>query len=181
VGPEAYQLNAPLVLTDGAVLSAAASSTLINLPVANVVIVGGTAAVSAGVEASIKALGKTVSYRIAGADRTLTAEQIAVWATTGLPAAGVYGALAKPAGGTFANTSVAIARGDGFADALAAGPVFGATGNEWPILLTADPNNLGAGIPAFGAIPSHTTSIIVIGLSAAVSVATQGLAVTTLS
>ena len=84
----------PLVLTDGTALSASALSTLTNLT--KVVIVGGTAAVSAAVEASIKALpGMTIAYRLAGADRTLTASMIGTWETAGLAASGAYGALAS--------------------------------------------------------------------------------------
>ena len=73
VAPVVVTKKFPLVLTNGPSLSASAQSTLVNLGIKNVIIVGGTSAVSAATEASIKALGITIAYRIAGADRTQTA------------------------------------------------------------------------------------------------------------
>ncbi len=93
VGPAVYNKSFPLVLTGTASLDANAQSTLVNLGIKNIVIVGGTSAISAAVETAFKALpGVTISYRIAGADRTLTASQIATWETQGLPAATPYAA-----------------------------------------------------------------------------------------
>jgi putative cell wall-binding protein len=174
----------PLVLTDGATLSASATSTLTNLGITKVVIVGGTAAISAAVEASIKALpGMTIAYRLAGADRTLTASMIATWETSGLAASGVYGNLVS-LGFTKSTTANAyIARGDGFADALSAGAVAGA--QKQVILLTGGPTLLGAGIPAY--LGSATTGTFVnvggltaVGLTSAVSSATFAAAVASL-
>ncbi len=64
VAPAVVSKKFPLVLTNGPSLSAAAQSTLVNLGIKNVVIVGGTSAVSAATEASIKALGITIAYRL---------------------------------------------------------------------------------------------------------------------
>ena len=98
VSPVVVTKKFPLVLTDGASLNPFAQSTLVNLGIKNVIITGGTAAVSAAVETAIKGLGITITYRIAGADRTLTAQQIATYETTAtatvaLPAASPYAAL----------------------------------------------------------------------------------------
>jgi putative cell wall-binding protein len=174
----------PLVLTDGTTLSASATSTLTNLGITKVVIVGGTAAVSAAVEASIKALpGITIAYRLAGADRTLTASMIGTWETFGLAASGVYGNLASLAFPQSVTANVYIARGDGFADALSAGAVAGA--QKQVILLTGGPTLLGAGIPAYlGALPTGTFAkvggLTAVGLTSAVSAATFAAAVASL-
>jgi putative cell wall-binding protein len=171
----------PLVLTDGTTLSASATSTLTNLGITKVVIVGGTAAVSAAVEASIKALpGMTIAYRLAGADRTLTASMIGTWETSGLAASSPYGALASLGFTKSATANVYIARGDGFADALSAGAVAGAL--KQVILLTGGPTLLGAGIPAYlGALPTGTFASVggltAVGLTSAVSAATFAAAV----
>jgi putative cell wall-binding protein len=174
----------PLVLTDGGTLSTSATSTLTNLGITKVVIVGGTAAVSAAVEASIKALpGITIAYRLAGADRTLTASMIGTWETTGLASSGVYGALASLAFPKSATANVYIARGDGFADALSAAAVAGA--QKQVILLTGGPTLLGAGITAYlGVLPTGTFTnvggLTAVGLTGAVSAATFAAAVASL-
>jgi len=187
VAPVVVTKHFPLVLTDGAALSSAAQSTLVNLGIKNVLIVGGTSAVSAAVEASIKALGITIVYRIAGADRTLTASSIATYETTGtgtaaFPATSAYSAL----NGLGLNIAqVYVARGDGFADALAAGTVAGGIGTGavvGAILLTGDPNTLGAGIPAYlGGKAANVSTLTVLGLTSAVSVATASAAVASIS
>lgn len=84
-------------------------------------IVGGTSAVSAGVETALGTAGVTVDYRIAGAERTQTAASIAAWETDGLAGHDIYPAIGSLG---FTGTSVInVARGDSFADALAAGAV----------------------------------------------------------
>jgi len=186
VAPVVVTKKFPLVLTDGAALSASATSTLVNLGIKNVIIVGGTAAVSAAVEASIKALGITIAYRIAGADRTQTASSIATYETTAtatvaFAATSAYAAL----NGLGLNIGqVYVGRGDGFADALAAGTVAGGVGGSavGAILLTGDPNTLGAGIPAYlGGKAANVTHLTVLGLTSAVSVATANAAVAAIS
>jgi len=186
VAPVVVNKKFPLVLTNGPSLSASAQSTLVNLGIKNVIIVGGTAAVSAATEASIKALGITIAYRIAGADRTQTAASVATYETTGtgtaaFPATTSYAAL----NGLGLNIAqVYVARGDGFADALAAGTVAGGVGGSaiGAILLTGDPSTVGAGIPAYlGGKAASVTTLTVLGLTSAVSVATANAAVASLS
>ena len=115
--------------------------------VKNVIIVGGTSAVSQAVETAITAAGIKVQYRIAGADRTATAAQIAAWALNGLPVTPTYQALAAIPGWVSNSATVWLARGDNFADALAAGPVAGALGES--IVLTASPTTVGPGIATY--------------------------------
>ena len=181
VGPAVYNKAFPLVLTGTGSLDANAQSTLVNLGIHTVIIVGGTSAISAAVETAIKAIpGVSIGYRIAGADRTLTASQIATWETQTLPATTAYAALGS-LGFPFTTTSVAdLGRGDGFADALSAGAVAGSQARV--ILLTADPNNLGAGAPAYlsAAGLAHVSGLVALGLTGAVSVATFNAALAAL-
>jgi putative cell wall-binding protein len=193
VAPTVVSKKYPLVLTDGVALSASAQSTLVNLGIKNVIIVGGTAAVSAAVEASIKALGITINYRIAGTDRTLTAQLIATWETTtaGTQAFAATSSYALLNGLGFSKAAADVARGDGFADALAAGTVAGAVvtavvppvvANAVPILLTGDPNTLGAGIPAFLSGKSAVLGTVTfLGLTSAVSGATASAVIASIS
>jgi len=186
VAPAVVAKKYPLVLTDGGSLTGSAQSTLVNLGIKNVVIVGGTAAVSTAVETAIKNLGIKVAYRLAGADRTGTAQQIATWETTGtgtaaFPATSAYGALN---GLGLAAGQVYIARGDGFADALSAGTVAGGVGGaaQGAILLTGSPTILGAGIPGYLSGKAATiTSVTALGLTSAVSSATLNAAIASIS
>jgi putative cell wall-binding protein len=179
VGPIVYAEDIPLVLTSPTSLSPSALQTLKDLQVKNVIIVGGTAAVSQTVETAITAAGFKVEYRIAGTDRTATAAQIAEWALNGLPLTPTYQPLA-PITGWITNSATAwVARGDSFADALAAGPVAGSLGES--IVLTANPTTLGPGIAAYFAGQAGTiTSLVVLGGNAAVSSAVLSSAITAL-
>jgi putative cell wall-binding protein len=179
VGPIVYNQSIPLVLTDSTSLSASALQTLKDLQVKNVIIVGGTSAVSQAVETAITAAGFKVQYRIAGADRTGTAAQIATWALDGLPVTPTYQALAAVSGWLSNSATVWIARGDSFADALAAGPVAGSLGES--IVLTASPALVGPGIASYFAGQAGTiTSIDVLGGTAAVMPTTLNSAITAL-
>jgi putative cell wall-binding protein len=88
-----------------------------------VLILGGTAAISASVETQIQDSGFTVR-RLAGSTRQATAVAVA----------DLLGQL------THKPTHVILARGDTYPDALAAGPHGGI--ENAPILLTTDPNHL---------------------------------------
>lgn len=110
--PLAKAKNAPVLLTDGgpgatALHDGVEQELLRVLPAGQgrtVYILGGTSAVSAAVEAHVSGLGYTV-VRLAGATRTGTALAVATDPR----------ALDDPA-------HVVVARGDDYADALAAGP-----------------------------------------------------------
>ena len=162
LGPIAANKQFPLILTKGVTLGATENTQLADFSPTNVIIAGGTGVVSQAIETSLKAQGFTVT-RLAGAGRTETAAAVATYATT-LTA------------GAFDTSNTFIARGDDFADALAAGPVAGDLGNV--IVLTTNTTVLGAGIPSYlgtktvGA-PStghlHVDSLHALGLTGAVS------------
>jgi putative cell wall-binding protein len=179
VGPIVYAEGIPLVLTDPATLSASALQSLKDLQVKHVIIIGGPSAVSPTVEAAITAAGFAVEYRIAGQDRTMTAASIARWAASGLPATPTYKALG-PIAGWLTNVSTAwIARGDSFADALAAGPAAGVAGQS--IVLAASPTSLGLGIPNYFAGQGGTVNeLIALGGTAALTPAVLSSAITAL-
>jgi len=142
----------PIILTDPSTLSSAASQSLANLKIQHALILGGPAAVSTQVEQSINAAGVSTE-RLAGATRTETAEDIAVYAAMNLgyanpsscavPTNGASGALA-----TCAFARIEVARGDnagGGVDALALAPRAGRL--KAPILLTFDQDD--PGVPLF--------------------------------
>jgi putative cell wall-binding protein len=180
VGPLVVDNGWPLILTDAGSLNAAAQSSLVNLGVTDVVILGGTNAVSSAVETAIKGLGITIDYRVAGADRTATAAQIATWATSGLPATTTYTTALASLGWSL--NTVDIARGDNFADALAGGPAGASNGAL--TLLTSTPSILGGGIPsvfaAAGAGGTGVHTLNVLGLAAAVNPSTVNAAILSL-
>ena len=123
-------VGGPVLLTDPDELSASTGLVLgqivSTLPpeAPTVYIVGGTAAVSEAVEASIVALGYTVD-RVAGADRYATAVAVA----RKVASLGTYGSFD---GGKM----VFLASGLNFPDALAVGPI--AHSNVNPVLLVGD-------------------------------------------
>ncbi len=113
----AGSLDAPVLLTGRASVPGPIRSEIVRLGVRRVIVVGGTNAVSAQAESELAGLpGIERVERIAGQDRYSTAASIAEQsAESGVPL-------------------LFIARGDEFADALAAGPVAYAQGA--PVLLT---------------------------------------------
>jgi putative cell wall-binding protein len=178
VGPAVYKTGDPLILVSGGTLPPSAVDTINTLGIKNAIIVGGTSAIGPSLETALVALGVQIQYRIAGTDRTQTAADIAAWETNGLPASGPY----SPLGGVGFSGSqlVNVARGDTFADALAAGPVAGSAQNV--IVLTGGPGTLGAGIPQYlagkGAV---VTTIRALGLGSAVSAGTLNAAAESLT
>lgn len=124
-GPLAYASAFPLVLTSSATLSDEAATAINDLDIEQVVILGGSDAVSAAVEIQVEALGVEVR-RLAGGDRTATAVAIADLAVDDLG---------------YSNTHVNLARGDGFVDALAGSANAGQ--EIAPILLTLRSDSLG--------------------------------------
>lgn len=108
----AGKLKAPVILVDGVetTVTGATLSTLANLGVTDVVIAGGTAAVSSGIEAQLKAAGYNVT-RYGGADRYSTAALI--------------NNKFFPKGST---DMMFLATGENFPDALAGGALAGRLG-----------------------------------------------------
>jgi putative cell wall-binding protein len=129
-GPGAYAGNFPLFLTPGApasTLHPATKSALTSRGITNVILMGGTAAISAAVQSELQGMGITVT-RVEGADRTETARNFAEWLLANLG---------------FVNTHMNVARGDLFPDALAGGPHAGK--DKAPILLTWTPTEASPG------------------------------------
>lgn len=136
--PMATYNAAPILLTDPAGLSPDARAALIDLGITDVVIVGGTLAVSGKVETQLKTLlGSTRVKRVFGIDRYQTARRFAEWASdlyetpVGTDAPG--SALLWP----LYPESIGLASGKTFPDALAGGVMCGHSG--YPLLL----NDLG--------------------------------------
>jgi putative cell wall-binding protein len=127
-GPAAFASKLPVLLTPQAGLAPETKTFLkdADYGIKAVLIVGGTTVVSQSVEDEIKALGITVT-RIAGANRSETATKVADYEIASL---------------AFVKTHVDLARGDAFADALAAAAHSGKA--KAPLLLTQDSTTLGA-------------------------------------
>ncbi len=113
--------DAPLLLTDSDELPEVVADEIVRLGASEVIIMGGTLAVSEDVADEVAALGEITVDRIGGEDR---------YETAALIADEIVAAEGDGFGGTFL-----IARGDLFADALTASPV--AYANHIPILLVA--------------------------------------------
>jgi len=170
-GPVAYD-GLPLILTDGTTLSPSAAGAITDNDITQVIIIGGTSAVSAGVETAIQALG-VATGRISGADRYATATAWADFVSKPGPVASVAGAFDGGLGWSFAG-GVLLASGVNFADALAAAPL--AWSWDVPILLT-NPTTLSAATQAY--LVAHKTAldwVVVLGLGSAVSTSVMNAA-----
>lgn len=153
--PLAGLLDAPVLLTDSDQLSATTAQVLDDLGITDVVLLGGTAAISAQVEQTL-AQERSVE-RIAGDTRYETAADIA----RSIDERGDLGAT--PGG----ERSVFLAAGDTFADALAAGAPAALGPNRMPILLTEPTAIPDATIAALEDLP--VDQILIAGGTAAVS------------
>ncbi len=149
----AYRSHAPLLLTHAASLPGVTASEIARLNPSSVIIVGGAAAVSAGIRTAVAAIVPSVA-RIAGSDRYGTAEQVAL-------------AVKKLEGGSIPSGTVVVASGENFPDAASASPMAAAAG--FPILLTRA-SSLPA-ITATALAEVHATHTILLGGTPAVSVA----------
>lgn len=130
-GPLAYSGQYPLLLTPSDVLSKDAEQAFSQLRIERVLLLGGPAALTQGVEDAVRGMSINVT-RLAGADRTETATVIAEFEVQ-------HPEL------LFSKTHVNLARGDAGgmgADALSGGPHAGV--ERAPILLAADPTHLDA-------------------------------------
>ncbi len=130
-GPLAVDALLPVLLTTPTTLRPEARAALDAEDIEQVLIVGGTDAVSAAQEAQLTADGFAVE-RLAGVNRAETAVEIAEFAKANLG---------------FSDDHVNLARGDKFPDALTGGPHGGA--EMAPILLTGDVNNSAPATLAF--------------------------------
>jgi putative cell wall-binding protein len=141
-GPVSYALKFPVILTEGQTLSLQATATLRNLSIQQVIILGGTGAIAAGVEAAVNAMGISTLARIAGVDRSNTSTLLADFVINNLG---------------FRATSVNIASGDeafGGADALSSGPLGGT--ELVPTIVTDSVSNAGS---AASFIAEHSATL----------------------
>ncbi|MGH9069292.1 MAG: cell wall-binding repeat-containing protein [Acidimicrobiales bacterium] len=138
-GPLSYADKLPVILTDGhsPTLSPQAETALTNLHIGHVIMVGGSGALNPGINTQLASMGITVT-QLAGADRSATSDQLAEY---------------EIAHWGFSTTSFAVARGDGFADALAGGAAAGK--QKMPILVTPSPAASGS-VTTFAAAHAST-------------------------
>lgn len=124
-GPLGYAGKLPVLLTEGApapTVNGKTKAALNTLGIEQVLILGGTGAITTETETEIKnarGAGSITTVRLQGSSRTETARAIAEYALASM---------------SFVNTHADVARGDGFADALAGAAHGGVT--KSPILLT---------------------------------------------
>lgn len=138
----AYQSQFPLVLTDPSALSPQASNALTSLGIQQVIVLGGSLAVSNADVTAIQGLGMSV-IRIAGQDGTDTAQELASFELNhGTP---LFEGLGWAAGGS---NTILLTRGNGFTDALA-GSVLANSFPDTPLLSTEDPSTIGPYLAAF--------------------------------
>jgi micrococcal nuclease len=141
-GPVAYESVAPILLAGGDTLPEVTGEALSAIAPDKVFLLGGRSVLSEQVAEAVHARG-IATDRIAGADRTATAAAFADFAL------GVAG---------FDAQDVLVARGDGFADALAAAPLAGST--TAPILLSQNPAR--AGDPLLSWTSDHASTIVTV-------------------
>ena len=160
-------LDAPILLVEPTSLPAITAAEISRLGATHAIILGGTNAVSTGVQNTLATMGLAVE-RIAGTTRYQTADAVALRTIVELGAA-------------FDGTAF-VATGGNFPDALAAAPLAAAQG--WPLFL-AHPT---AGIlPASAAAMAQVDDAIILGGTGAVStgvqtqLATMGLGTTRLA
>ncbi|MGH9129499.1 MAG: cell wall-binding repeat-containing protein [Acidimicrobiales bacterium] len=127
-GPLSFAAKLPVILTDGASnkLSPVAAQTLKALHIGHVLSLGGSAAINPAVNSQIGQMGIVVTH-LAGPNRSATSLAVARQEVT------KWG---------FSTKTFTLARGDDFADALAAGPAAGAQGE--PLLITSSPSDPGS-------------------------------------
>ena len=163
-GPASYD-GIPLILTDGTTLSADAIGALTDNDITQVIIIGGTAAVSDAVKTSIEAMG-IVTGRISGADRYATATAWADFMAKGSPVASVANAFD---GGLDWGTpsGLLLASGTNFADALSGGPL----GWSWDVpIILSDPTTLSAASQTWMVANRTTLNFVTaLGLGSALS------------
>jgi putative cell wall-binding protein len=168
----------PLILTDPSSFSPEAEAAMHSDGIQQVIVMGGPAAISDTVLTQMESdlgIPATSVFRLYGNDRTGTAAATAEFetaTTANLP--GFSCGSTCPVGLSYETSSVALARGDNFADALSGGPVAGLAFE--PILLAAGPSNLGTYTPAYLAYDAaylyNTATINVFGGPAAIAPAT---------
>jgi putative cell wall-binding protein len=154
----------PILLVAGDTIPAGTNQAIASLGATKALIVGGTNAVSTAAENAIKAKGLSTT-RIAGTTRYDTAAKVAQ--SGGAAAVGKTGGA--PVGGVGANPTAIVVSGEGFADALSAGPM--AYAGKFPVLLTPSASLAPEAKAALTALAIK--NVFVVGGTAAVSAATE--------
>lgn len=157
-GPIAFAGRLPVLLTPAGDLADATAAAIEDLGIEHVLIVGGTAAVSAAVEDQVEDLDVTTE-RLAGADR---------WATN----VDVNDFAAEALG--FGGPTAYLSTGSKFPDALTGGPAAGA--NTAPLLLTGSTSLPAATRSYLQANGNAIDEIVAIGGTAAIDAATLAAA-----
>ena len=153
-GPAAFAGHLPILLTDPAQESPQTEAALQSLGVTQVILVGGTGAVSTTAAQQLAANGTRAVIRVGGVDRTDTAGMF--FNQIGLPDLG------------FSNTKVVLASAQDVPDALSGAVLAGKV--PAAILFTAGPDALGA--PTTAELTNHAptlTSGVILGGTTAVS------------
>ncbi|MHB9002953.1 MAG: cell wall-binding repeat-containing protein [Coriobacteriia bacterium] len=147
-------LDAPLLLVDTDSIPPVVAAEIARLKATKAIIIGGTGAVSAGVQAKLVGTGSVkTTERIAGADRYDTARRVA--------------ARAILVAGSEFDGGLIVATGAAYADALAAAPASAA--RHWPVVLVAPQRGLDAATRSF--VTAWGKRVYVMGGTSAVSAA----------
>jgi len=148
-GAVSFAKSLPIIITDPTTLSPQARQGLSDEGIQQVVIMGGTAAVSAADEATINAMGISTLVRMNGIDRSDTSAKNATYAIANLG---------------FRSTNIDVASGDQFyggADALASAPAGGKSSTA--LLVTQSVSDPGADVDFAKANQSTLASGIAFG------------------
>ena len=139
----AYSGNIPVLLTMQTKLVTQARTGIVALHVRQVIVMGGTLAISNTVVKSLEAMtvtGHPLSVlRVAGKDYTDTAVQLAKMELSDTTTAGLG----------WDPTSVLVARGNGYTDGIAGAVLEHVMGFDTPLLLTESPTVVGTYLTAF--------------------------------
>ena len=159
-GSPAFFGRHPILLTDPNTLSPETSAAITSLGIQNLIIMGGTGAVSQAIQTQLNATGVTTT-RIAGTDRANTAQLLANLLITATGSGG-FGYQA---------VGVVVYNGfDGFADGLSAGPMAGKAGY---VLLPTDDGSVPTSTNSFMATNKATIALIsLVGGTSVISAST---------
>jgi putative cell wall-binding protein len=154
-GSLSFAAHLPVLLTQAGSLPPSVKGAIAKLGVKQLIVLGGVDRVSADVVKSLAAIGVTSVTRIAGTDRFDTAARI-------------YGFARSNAGISMGGSTVYLANGiTGFPDALAVGPLAGATSSS---VLTVSGTSLPASTKKFiTSYKSAVTTVIPLGASLTVA------------
>ena len=164
----------PVLLTPTGSLAPQAQQAIVNLGIQQVIVMGGPLAVSDAVVTQLEGMGVSV-LRIAGQDYTDTSQLLAQFEQNSVNQLGIENGLGW--GGGEGGNSLVIARGDFFSDGITGSALAGIS--RTPILLTVDPNTVGAPLTAFLNNAGSTTAMFpvdqlnILGGTLAITAATQ--------